>query len=102
LRQVKQALSNFLVRAEAQAETERALMMMMMMMIMMSAVLKAAHQCHTLTPLPIVAAHSELNKRNPIDDTMFVVFCLQQQLKVPFEEQSLKKACIHGFVTEMS
>ncbi len=78
------------------------MMMIMVMMIMMSAVLKAAHQCHTLTPLPIVAADSELNKRNPIGDTMFVLFCLQQQLKVPFEEHSLKNACIHGFVTEMS
>jgi len=78
------------------------MMMVVVMMIMMSAVLKAANQCHTLTPLPIVAADSELNKRNPIDDTVFVLFCLQQQLKVPFEEHSLKIACIHGFVTEIS
>jgi hypothetical protein len=72
------------------------------MMIMMSGVLKAAHQCHTLTPLAIVAADSKLNKRNPIDDTVFVLFCLQQQLEVPFEEHRLKNECIHGFVTEMS
>jgi hypothetical protein len=72
------------------------MMMIMVMMIMISAVLKAAHQCHTLTPLPIVAADSELNKRNPIDDTVFVLFWLQKQLKVPFEEQS--EECMHSWI----
>jgi CRISPR/Cas system-associated endonuclease/helicase Cas3 len=30
------------------------------------------------------------------------VILVHQQLKVPFEEHSLKNACVHGFVTEIS